>query len=358
MGGAERQATYLAQFLKNTKEFDVIVWSFFDGDTIKEILNNHGIRYLIMPPKTGVNKLLRLWNLFYIILKLRKLKPYVLMPFTDYPNKISGLIWKFTGAKSCIWNQRDEGREITGNYIEKVAVKKTPCFIANSLSGKKFLIEQFGVLPHKIKIINNGIKIIEYRKDFNDWRNRLKIDKNMFVVVMVANIHYFKDHYTLLKAWSFFLNNLITKKPFPLLLFAGRFGSSKIFLDKKIKEMNLGNSIRFLGEVREITGLIETSDLCVFSSKNEGCPNAVLEYMVMKKAVIATDIIGIREALGDNYPFLVPANDFKTFANYIYEFYEKPQLLYKYGLKNFNRVKNKFSLEKMNNEYYKFLEQI
>jgi len=358
MGGAEKQAAYLAQFLKNTKEFDVIVWSFFDGDTIKKILINHDIKYLIMPPKTGVNILLRLWNLFYIILKLRKLKPYVLMPFTDYPNKISGLIWKFTGAKSCIWNQRDEGKEITGKMIEILAIKKTPVFISNSLTGKNFLINKYGITSGKITVINNGISSKINYKDSFLWRSRLGIDKKRFVVTMVANIQPYKDHITLIKAWGFLVNILMKDLPKPILLLVGRADSSSELIEQEINKFGLTNSVMLTGEIEDVFGILNVSDLCVFSSKSEGCPNSVLEYMVAKKAIVATNIMGIKEILGEDYPFLVSPNNYKVFARSIFKLYGDKEMIGKLEIRNFNRVQNDFSLEKMNNEYYKFLRQI
>lgn len=75
-----------------------------------------------------------------------------------------------------------------------------------------------------------------------------------------------------------------------------------------------GDDIRFPGQVDDVPGLLAASDMAVFSSKAEGCPNAILECMASGLAVVATDIPGIREAVGEDYEWLAPAGDAGTLA--------------------------------------------
>ena len=77
----------------------------------------------------------------------------------------TGLIWRFTGAKTCIWNQRDEGRERRGRRSESLAVKLTPFFVSNGISGDTFLHETLGVAKDKAAIIHNGIALEASRQN-------------------------------------------------------------------------------------------------------------------------------------------------------------------------------------------------
>src|SRR2546426_8921983 len=84
------------------------------------------------------------------------------------------------------------------------------------------------------------------------------------------------------------------------------------------RELNLGRSVRFLGPVDDVPGLLSAVDLAVLSSTSEGCPNAVLECMASGLPVVATDIPGIRKAVGPSgYNYLAPPDDARSFAERI-----------------------------------------
>jgi glycosyltransferase involved in cell wall biosynthesis len=55
-----------------------------------------------------------------------------------------------------------------------------------------------------------------------------------------------------------------------------------------------------LGERQDVADLYRAADLFVFPSRAEGCPNAVLEAMSCGLPIVATDIAGNREVMGDD----------------------------------------------------------
>jgi glycosyltransferase involved in cell wall biosynthesis len=358
VGGAERQAAYLAKFLKNEAEASVNILAFFDKGYIKNILEKSDIPLTICSPGQNTNRIKRLLQLIKFIFLIRKLKPLIIMPFTDFPNKVCGSIWKLTGAKSCFWNQRDEGREVTGKLLEKIAIKKTPLFVANSQVGKNFLTEQFKVPVTKIRVIHNGVTLAPALRSQEQWRKELRLGKGQSCAVMVANLHSFKDHKTLLKAWRIILDNWPKSLPFPVLLLAGRFLTTYEILKQQRNELKMEESVRFLGEITDISGLLATVDLAVFSSKNEGCPNAVLEYMMAQKAVVATRIIGTEEALGHEYPYLIPADDSHQFAKAVLGLFQDSKRRMQVGKQNQERALKYFSLQKMQGEYLSFIKEV
>jgi glycosyltransferase involved in cell wall biosynthesis len=62
---------------------------------------------------------------------------------------------------------------------------------------------------------------------------------------------------------------------------------------------DLGNSVRWLGLRRDMPALLDAADGFVLSSAWEGMPLAVGEAMAMEKSVVATDVGGVRELMGD-----------------------------------------------------------
>jgi glycosyltransferase involved in cell wall biosynthesis len=125
-----------------------------------------------------------------------------------------------------------------------------------------------------------------------------------------------------------------------------------------VNEVKLGDSVRFLGEVADISGLLKAVDLSVYSSKFEGCPNSVLESMAAGLPVVATDITGTAEALGDDYPFLVPINNSESFAEHILTFISDENLRQKIGEQNSQRISTLFKPEQMYEAYKELLLRI
>jgi len=68
------------------------------------------------------------------------------------------------------------------------------------------------------------------------------------------------------------------------------------------------NGVRWLGLRRDMAALYDAADGFVLSSAWEGMPLVVAEAMAMEKPVVATDVGGVRELVGDD-GVLVPARD-------------------------------------------------
>ena len=64
-----------------------------------------------------------------------------------------------------------------------------------------------------------------------------------------------------------------------------------------VRELNIEKYVRFLGYRGDALELIAASDICVLSTFYEGQSNSLLEYMALKKPIIATDIEENREVI-------------------------------------------------------------
>ena len=58
--------------------------------------------------------------------------------------------------------------------------------------------------------------------------------------------------------------------------------------------------VHLTGWQNNVPGILAASDLVVLPSRWEGMPNAVLEAMASGRPVLAADVEGVRELLGDN----------------------------------------------------------
>jgi glycosyltransferase involved in cell wall biosynthesis len=114
---------------------------------------------------------------------------------------------------------------------------------------------------------------------------------------MVANFRTVKDHYTLLRAWQLVVSSFPVNEQ-PVLCLAGAPQETYETTKRLARKLAISDNIRFLGQVKDVSGLLEASDIGVLTSEREGLPNAIVEYMAAGLAIVASDIAGNREVLG------------------------------------------------------------
>jgi glycosyltransferase involved in cell wall biosynthesis len=357
LGGAERQALLLARYLAEREGAHVEVWGFTKSGPVAEICQQHGIAARVIPyplhghsPQASDN----------VRRLLRDAKPDILLPYTFTPNVVCGLIWRDTGARLCVWNQRDEGLLASASTAEAVAAaRQTPLFISNSTAGARFLTLKLGIDPAKVKVIPNGVVLAPPESDRRAWRERLAVDDECFIACMIANLHANKDHATLLRAWRDLLSGWNAKRRKPVLVLAGRHDGAYESLTALAAELKIDDSVRFLGPVSDVSGLLSAIDLGVFSSRSEGCPNAVLETMAAGLPVVATDSEGIREVVGPaGARLLAAAGDSAALATVLTTLANDTQLRAEIGAHNRERVRKNYDPLRMCKETAALLAQI
>ncbi|MFC3880919.1 glycosyltransferase family 4 protein [Algoriphagus namhaensis] len=350
IGGAETQAFYLGCHLKQ-QGFDVIFSAFgselgqgfdrFEQEGFSCIRWGFQEKLILDPPRGLLGGLRRYRFLLKLFQKVRALKVDAIIPFTYPPNLIFCSYFSLMGAKTCLWNQRDEGRFFLGNIGEIRALKLASAIVSNSREGMGFLQNH---TSRKITLIKNAVDLKKFSRVAPDYKSNR--------VVMIGNIHGFKDHLTLLEAWKIVLVNFPNLK----LALAGRNGSAYPELLDFVRSQGIEESVDFIGGVNDIPKMLKSCILAVFSSENEGVPNGVLEPMASTFSVVATDIMGCREALGDDYPFLVQPKDPIDFADKICQLIRSEELMRSLGKANQERIIKNFSIEKMGESYIKLLD--
>jgi len=351
MGGAERQAIYLTEHLRRQSEYEVEVLTFHDGPKLHQPLaamgiNVHEVRYEEMWSRRK-----RARSLAHLAAILRwKIKPSALLPFGAPSSKVMGLVWPASGARFFWWNQQDEGRGLGGTSIERKVLRWARIVNSNSTAGRDFLASTYGLPESSIAVYNNGTPLLEVSSSPDDWRKRLGLSQRK-IVTMLANLTRFKDHATLLEAWAAVRDHFPATAA-PALVLAGYLTETETVTKLKLQAFDLGllnSDVYFLGPVDDVAGLLASTDLVVHSSVAEGCPNAVCEAMAAGNAVIATDIPGCRQALGNHQArWLVAPGDSGLLAQRIIELLESDDERTRIGNANRERIRTDFSVEGMN----------
>jgi glycosyltransferase involved in cell wall biosynthesis len=344
-GGSERQALLLAEHLKK-EGAEVEVFALREGDgRAAELFRSGGIAW--RGRRATWNGTLRSGaTLARLAAELRRTRPDVLLPFCELPNTVCGLVWRVTRATTCVWSQRDALPYTLGDRLVRRAARGTPLLVSNSEHGAGHLVAGLGASPERVRVVRNGIALPPARATREEWRARLDVGVDELVFCSLAHFYARKDQPTLLRAWR--------EAGAPgVLVLAGRWYGRKEGLEALARELGVGATVRFPGEVDDVAGLLGAADAGVLASTPaEGCPNGVLECMAAGLPVAGTDVTGIREAVGeDGAPFLGPPGDAAALGAILGRLAADGELRLTVGEANRRRARELFGVERMLAEY-------
>ena len=201
--------------------------------------------------------------------------------------------------------------------LEKIAAKWTDTLVTiNSEDyeiAKGFTLRNNGQV---FKMHGVGIEKEKYvieNFDKSEYRKKLGLNDDDFVILVLAELNKNKNHIQLIKA----MNLLKDKYPNIKAIFAGT-GPLEDDIKKQIKENELEDKISLLGWRNDVKELINSSDLVGLFSKREGLGKCLLEAMICGKCVIATNTRGPRELIEqDINGFMFGIDDIETTAKSI-----------------------------------------
>jgi len=125
-------------------------------------------------------------------------------------------------------------------------------------------------------------------------------------------------------------------------------GRQRSRLEALVQERGLGATVFFLGFQEEIQPYLKGCDLYVLSSRFEGMPNVVMEAMAAGKAVVATDVNGVRELMTDGKTgLIVPPEDPAALAGAVAEIIDDGNRLAGFGSQGRFRVREHFTMARM-----------
>lgn len=359
LGGSERQALLLAKQLAAVEgaEVEVQALTAEEGRAVG-LFRDAGIPWHGGRARWGSGGARTFATLARVAGRLRHARPDVLLPYCELPNVVCGLLWRFTGAATCVWNQRDVLPFTLGDGLVRRAVRNTPVLVSNSVHAAGYLERVSGVAADDVRVVRNGVALEPARASRSEWRGRLGLGEADFVVAALAHITAEKDHATLLRAWRVAESRIEDGGTSGALVLAGRTEGRQGSLEALVRELGVDASVRFAGDVDDVAGLLGAADAGALSSPAEGCPNALLECMAAGLPVVGTDVAGIREAVGANgVAFLAPPGDAEALGAALARLALDPGLRDGLGLRNGERVCSLFGIERMLEESVSVLVQ-
>ncbi len=314
VGGAERMAAVLALELVRLGH-EVSILSLFDpvGSWIEAELRAAGVRLTFLGKRPGldVRMIPRLARV------LATFKPDIVH---THLHTLKYVLPALVGRRKCavvhtVHNLAEHEIERSGQLFQHAAFRLgvAPVAIGEAVAAS---IQRVYGLP-ACAIIPNGIPVAMYRSDAGV-RAKVRLDLSLPeacpVFLAVGRLNEQKDHAALIDAFG----DARVRRMGARLLIAGD-GELRGALERKVEELDLSDSVRFLGVRNDVPQLLAAADAIVLSSRWEGNPLVVMEAMAAGRPVVATAVGCVPELVPAGAGVLVPPGDAAAFADAIFD---------------------------------------
>ena len=190
-----------------------------------------------------------------------------------------------------------------------------------------------------VEVIHNGVDDKSHVKAFDFDQ----LFQNKKVVFSAGRLAEQKGFDILMRAAA-----MLSKKRKDLVFAVAGKGGHERKLRRLARELQILDTFYFLGFFADIDPYLKGCDLFVLPSLFEGMPNVVMEAMALGKAVVATDVNGVRELVVDGRTgVIVPPSSAENLAEAIAELIDDERLLTEYGQSGRQRVREHFTISSM-----------
>ncbi|MGD1000935.1 MAG: glycosyltransferase [Candidatus Brocadiia bacterium] len=201
-------------------------------------------------------------------------------------------------------------RELTGEAIRGaagvVAVSRTLAEIALQLGAK----------PDGVRVLTNGIDAAAFQVlDRAGARRELGLPEIGKLVLFVGSLLPVKGIDVLMEAFLAMRARNPALFAQTQLLIAGE-GPKRSWIVRRMADEGLSGSVKLLGHVgrERIARLMSAADVLALPSRNEGCPNVVLEALACGTPVVAARVGAVPDLLDESSGIIVPPEDRAQFA--------------------------------------------
>lgn len=203
---------------------------------------------------------------------------------------------------------------------------RTDVAIAVSGAVKRFVVEGRSVPPERVRIINNGVSLDRFVSVdpavVAARRRDLGIPDGAPVAGTMTRLREEKGNRYFIEAAA----HVCTRFPDARFLIAGD-GPLRDELQAQARSLGVADRVIFAGFCEDVPVLLGLIDVKVIPSLTEGFPLALVEAMAAGKAIVSTDVGGIKEvAVDGENALLVPPADGRALGEKIAAVFSDPAL--------------------------------
>jgi glycosyltransferase involved in cell wall biosynthesis len=270
--------------------------------------------------------------------------------------RLAGLAAKFASGVSVIALHQVD-REIKNNLRYRFTYKSlADMIVVNSIATKNTLLKSAPwLVSEKIKVVYHGIDSGKYSgANTKDIRSEFGLSQQDLIIGFVGRLSVQKGIKYMLDAFRF----VVGESQNVHLIIAGT-GELEGLVKDFITQNNLERRIHLLGFRNDIPDLMRTFNIFLLPSLWEGFGIVLIEAMAAGKPVVATKTSSIPEIVTENRTgILVPPEDEEAISNALMRLISNPDLRIRFGEAGQKIVRDKFTTDRMINDYEKVFYEI
>lgn len=204
----------------------------------------------------------------------------------------------------------------------------------------KQLVVQALVPKKNITVVENALHIDQYlvNRNANFFREELGLKQDTILIGNIGRLSPEKGHIEFLRAGK----EVVRQHPNVKLVIIG-VGDELESLQNFVTNNQMTENVIFAGFRRDMLNVYNSLDLVVQSSYTEGMPNVVLEALLMRVPVIATDVGGTSEIIENGRTgVLVSPGQTQNLVNAILNYLQNPELFHAMAVAGGQVVREKF----------------
>jgi len=305
LGGAQKQLLSLIQCLKETREFNIFLFTSKEGLLLKDALK---IESLTLRKSSclvrAINPFKDLMAVFEIYRFIKKNNIKIVHTHSSKAGILGRFAAKLAGAKCVIHTVHGwpfHGYQpwfCRGLYLhlEKQSARFTDKIVVVSQADQEMGLRHSVGKGNQYQLIRYGIDPSFFEKQVAERKLRAE-----FAIsaedLLVTNISCFKPQKSPLD-FIRVANMVLKTLPEVKFLLIGD-GKLRLGIEKLIGKLNLEGKIILAGWRRDIPEILSETDVLVLTSLWEGLPISVLEALASGCPVVTTDTGGIRDVIQD-----------------------------------------------------------
>lgn len=285
---------------------------------------------------------------------LRREQIDVLQPY--YPDStLFGVVAGRLAGVKCIVRTRNNINHwmtATDRLLGQILNRLVTVTLCNSEAARQAVLGDERPDPGTVVVIENGVDLerFEHIPPVSPVRD----PNGACRVGMVANLRPVKGVDVFVRAAA-----LVAQSHPEISFHVAGEGPERPELERLIGELNLTGRFILHGKLGDIPGFLAQLDIAALSSRAEGMPNAVLEYMAAGRPIVAMAVGGVTDLIENRvHGLLVRPEDPADLSEKIIHMANNPRLASRLGLSGQDRARSVFSRAAMAARVQSFYEEL
>jgi glycosyltransferase involved in cell wall biosynthesis len=212
------------------------------------------------------------------------------------------------------------------------------------------LLHDYGVGAERVRVVPNGAELPDEEREApeaREYRERFAATVLRPLWVVAGRLEEQKGHDVLLDALA-----EVARRGLEFTLAVAGEGSQRAALEQRAARLGIAPKVRFLGQLDDVGPLLSAADAVVLPSRWEGLPLILLEAMVRNRAIVASDVGGVPEAIDHGvHGALVPPGNAAALADELERFHRRPDRAVRMGRAAGERVRAEYTWQAVVNGF-------